>query len=417
MKHKHRTCVTVLCLMCSVSTLHAETVASNTKGWPQWRGPARDGQVHGHGEWPGNLKNVKEAWRVELGPSYSGPIIGNGMVFVTETKDRKEEVVRAFDRATGKEKWQHKWDGAMSVPFFAKANGDWIRATPAFDGETLFVAGMLDMLVAIDANSGKQKWSIDFPAKYKTQNPPFGFVCSPLVTDDAVYVQVADSLVKINKTDGEVLWRSLASSGGMQSSAFSSPVIATLHGQEQLLVQTRQTLHGIDMASGESLWSVDVPAFRGMNILTPTVYKDGILTSTHRNATYFYQVSRDGNDWSVKEKWQNKGKGYMSSPIMIGKHGYLHLGNGRLSCLDCETGDELWRSDSFGKYWSMIANRDKMLALSDEGELLLIKHDPEKFNLLDKIKIADQPTWGHIAIDKQGILVRELEAITALTWE
>ncbi|MEZ6148320.1 MAG: hypothetical protein R3B91_23380 [Planctomycetaceae bacterium] len=30
----------------------------------------------------------------------------------------------------------------MSVPFFAKANGDWFRSTPACDGEHIFVAGM-----------------------------------------------------------------------------------------------------------------------------------------------------------------------------------------------------------------------------------------------------------------------------------
>jgi hypothetical protein len=50
-------------------------------------------------------------------------------VFVTETKDQKVETGRALDRQTGKELWSQQWDGSISVPFFAKSNGDWIRAT------------------------------------------------------------------------------------------------------------------------------------------------------------------------------------------------------------------------------------------------------------------------------------------------
>jgi putative heme-binding domain-containing protein len=79
---------------------------------------------------------------VELGPSCSGPIVAGDRVFTTESKDKKFEVVIAFHRKTGKELWRAQWEGAMTVPFFAKSNGDWIRATPACDGESLFVAGM-----------------------------------------------------------------------------------------------------------------------------------------------------------------------------------------------------------------------------------------------------------------------------------
>lgn len=57
-------------------------------------------------------------------------------------KDRKFEVVTAFARKTGKELWRVQWQGAMTVPFFAKPNGDWIRAMPACDGESRFIAVM-----------------------------------------------------------------------------------------------------------------------------------------------------------------------------------------------------------------------------------------------------------------------------------
>ncbi len=41
----------------------------------------------------------------------------------------------------------------------------------------------------------------------------------------------------------------------MNGSAFSSPIIATIAGQRQLLVQTRERLVGVDEESGKELWS------------------------------------------------------------------------------------------------------------------------------------------------------------------
>jgi hypothetical protein len=67
--------------------------------WHQWRGPNRDGFVAG-AAWPDGLEQsrVERAWRVDLGPSYSGPVVAGDLVIVTETKDAKTEHVRAFDR-------------------------------------------------------------------------------------------------------------------------------------------------------------------------------------------------------------------------------------------------------------------------------------------------------------------------------
>ena len=75
--------VTLLCLLSAASCLRAND-------WPQWRGPQRDGQVTGSA-WPDRLgsNQLQQIWRVELGPSYSGPVVVGDRVFTTETKDKK----------------------------------------------------------------------------------------------------------------------------------------------------------------------------------------------------------------------------------------------------------------------------------------------------------------------------------------
>jgi hypothetical protein len=64
--------------------------------WHQWRGPNRDGFVAG-AAWPDGLdqSRLERLWRVDLGPSYSGPVVAGDLVIVTETRDAKTEHVRA----------------------------------------------------------------------------------------------------------------------------------------------------------------------------------------------------------------------------------------------------------------------------------------------------------------------------------
>lgn len=384
--------------------------------WPQWRGPARDGTVAGPA-WPEKVSGgrLTQTWRVELGPGYSGPIVVGDRVYTTETRNAKTEHVQALDRATGKRLWEASWSGALSVPFFAKANGDWIRSTPACDGESLFVGGMRDLLVCLDCATGAERWRVDFAEVFKSALPAFGFVCSPLVVDDFVYVQAGGGFVKLEKRTGNVVWRTLDDGGGMNGSAFSSPVLTTLNGQPQLLVQTREKLAGVEPETGEVLWSTPVEAFRGMNIVTPTQYEDRLFTSSYGGGSFLF--SPGSTDAPVSQVWKNKVQGYMSTPVIVGGHAYLHLRNQRFACIDLATGKEAWVSTPFGKYWSLVVQGDRILALDETGDLRLIRATPEKFDLLDEIHLTDNSTWAHLAIAGQDLFVRDLKGLTAHQWK
>lgn len=392
--------------------------AAGSAIWPQWRGPTRDGRVAAKAAWPDRLADdaLETLWRIPLGPSYSGPIVSESLVFTTETKDRKSEVVKALDRATGRTVWEASWEGALSVPFFAKSNGDWIRSTPAYDGETLYVAGMRDLLVALDARTGERRWQLDFVQATGAPVPAFGFVCSPLVDGDFVYVQAGASCAKVEKRTGKLVWQSLKDGGGMWGSAFSSPFLAEVAGRRQLLVQTREQLAGLDPASGDVLWSQKIPAFRGMNILTPTVSGDTIFTSSYGGKSLLFTLKNENGASALTETWTNKVSGYMSSPVVIDGHVYLHLQNQRFTCIELATGKSCWTTQPYGKYWSMTANGDRILALDERGDLLLIRANPTKFELLESRKISEDPTWAHLAVCGDQLFVRELNALAVYRW-
>lgn len=412
------TIITYLLLAGSPGTgnsIDGDNTTLATENWTQWRGNDRDGKA-GDVAWPASLGPdvLKRQWHVPLGESYSGPIVTQDRVFVTETVDKKKEIVRALSRKDGSELWQITWEGSMSVPFFAARNGSWIRSTPAYSDGMLYVAGMEDVLVAINADTGEIAWKRDFPAEWGTKHQTFGMVCSPMIDGNDLYIQMAGAFLKLDKKTGKDIWKSLEDGNGMMGGAFSSPVMATLNGKEYLAVQTREELAGVSKEDGKVLWRQPIPSYRGMNILTPLVHQEQVFTSNYRGKSWMFDVSGD----KPNLLWENKAAAYMSSPIIIDGVAYMHLQNKRVSALDLSNGEEKWRSgESFGAYWSMVHQGNKIMALDSDGVLLLINANPEKLDIIDKREVSESSTWAHLAVADNQAFVRELKGLTVFQWD
>lgn len=397
-----------------------QNVEQTSQDWLQWRGPDRDGLLKG-ASWPEALKDrLKLSWEKTLEPSYSGPIVTASQVITTETVERKLERVTAFDLKDGKKVWSQEWEGSMAVPFFAAANGDWIRSTPAADSKRIVIAGMRDLLVCLEIETGKELWRVDLPKEQGTPLQSFGCVCSPLIDGDAVYLQSGGGLVKLSMDSGKVIWRTLDNGGGMMTGgAFSSPVIATIAGKRQLVVATRDRLVGVELADGKQIWDEPIESFRGMNILTPVMVGERVFSSAHSGRSRLFEVGYDtDNQMGVEQVWENKAQGYMSSPIIMDGHLYMHLKNERVVCVDLKTGEERWTSKTFGKYWSMVGNVDSktFLALDSDGTLRLIAADPKELRIVDEAKVADD-SWAHLAVRGSTVVVRALNAIRVYDWK
>ncbi|MBG88436.1 MAG: pyrrolo-quinoline quinone [Verrucomicrobiales bacterium] len=409
----------VLSLIVIAGAVVADAGTLSTSDWPQWRGPHRDAKIHDADPWPLSLKpsHLSQVWRVDLDKSYSGPVVVGSRIFTTETVDKTIERVTAFDLSTGKKVWQNEWAGAMKVPFFAAKNGSWIRATPASDGTLLFVPGIRDTLTAIDIESGTKIWQLDFTKEMKSPLPSFGTVCSPLIDGNFLYIQAGAGFCKLDKTRGKIIWRTAADKGGMYGSAFSSPIKANLAGKDVFIVQSREAMQIIDASNGNVDWVQPIKAFRGMNILTPTVHDGHIFTSSYGGRSHVFEAHLNNGRIGLVEKWNAKHQGYMSSPVVVNGVIYHHLRNQRLIALDLKTGEELWNESArFGKYWSMVANGDQILALDQKGILRLFNANRERFDLVDSRVVGDD-TWAHLAVAGKNLVIRELNALAVYQWK
>lgn len=375
--------------------------------WNQWRGPTRDGVWPG--ELPKSLKTLELAWEKPLGPSYSGPVSDGKVVYTTETVDQSFERVTAYDLETGEVKWTAQWEGAITVPPYAMANGSWIKSTPALAENSLVVLGMRDEVVCLEPATGKIRWQADLAARFNARRPPFGGVCSPLIDGEAVYVMAGGSTVKLSLADGSTIWRSLADEGE-DDDALSSPVIDTLDGKRQLVVQTRTRLCGVDLATGSLLWSARIEAYRNSNILTPSVSGNRVFTAAQRGRSHCFEIRAANGGWSCEEVWNQKTQAYMSSPVVDGKTVFMHSSNERLLALDLASGEILWTSGPLGKYQSLVRNDEILLALKSDGELLSIELRRDDLVIIDKRKVSED-SWAYLGVVDGGLLVRDLKAL------
>ncbi|MDG2170183.1 MAG: PQQ-like beta-propeller repeat protein [Opitutales bacterium] len=400
--------------------LAAEPVGSNTEPWSQWRGSDRTSTLQ-QPPWPANLSDdfLNEQWTVKLNEGYSSPILTEHIVFSVETHDKKEEIFRAFDRHTGEELWSYAVDGTVKVPFFASKNGSWARATPVTDGEHVYFLTMSDILTCLEVDTGKLAWQVDLKQREDTKAPTFGGVSSPMIDGDFLYIQGGHAAAKLDKQSSKNVWRVLEDKRGMFGGSFSSPIIATLHGIRQFVVQTRSTLAGVDLQTGGILWSTPVEASRGMNILTPVIANNRVFTASYGGGSFCYEIGYEGGKFEVKMAWQNKKlEGYMTTPVTVENFIYHQARDKKLYCLDFETGEVQWVSDqAFGQYWSMVVNGGQILALDQKGTLILFKANATSFEIQDQRKISKDPTWAHLAVSGEQLFVRGLKHMSAYKWE
>lgn len=386
--------------------------------WNQWRGPQRDGQLTEDIEF--HVKTLKQIWQVDLAEGYSSPVTDGELIFTLETLDQQTEIARAFDFDTGEQRWEIKWEGAIKVPFYAAKNGSWVRATPAVADGAVYFCGMRDVLVKVDTATGKEIWRVDFVERYETQTPTFGYISSPLVDGDAIYVQAGNATCKLSTETGETIWRVHVDERAMFSNAFSSPVLATIHGEQQLIVQKRNALVGLKPESGETVWEVPVKAFRGMNILTPTVYGNKIFTASFGGGAFCFEIESPMDGVSkVTSLWSDAElEGYMSSPTLVEDHLYLLARDKKCYCIEMATGKRKWDTEeTFGEYWSMIASTNRVLALDQRGELISFQASPEEFKLVDRRTISEQPTWAHLGYSNGKLLIRGLKQLSVYQFD
>jgi hypothetical protein len=224
--------------------------------------------------------------------------------------------------------------------------------TPAFDGERLYVPGIRDVLVCLDAMNGKEVWRVDFVEVHSAPVPAFGFVSSPLVDGEFVYVQAGAAVRKLNKRTGKEIWSALKDEGGMWGSAFSSPVVARLAGQTQVVVQTREKLAGLDEDSGQCSGRTRFRLSRHEYFNADDCRRPD-LTSSYGGKSLAFTIAKLDQTLAASEQWENKTQ--VTCPPRGDRRARLSPSAPPAVCLHRVTTGKAWTTKPYGKCWSLVA--------------------------------------------------------------
>ncbi len=387
--------------------------------WPQWLGPHRDGvSSEMIKPWKGELKVL---WKKPVGPGHSSPVVANGKVYLfAQVKGENKEEMLAFDATTGKKEWHTSYErGTFFSPF-----GTGPQGTPAVADGKVYSYGATGILSCFDAKSGNIDWKVDTKKEFSPPPLFFGVACSPLLNGKNVVVDVGAkgaSIVAFTKDKGEVAWKALD-----DKASYSSGINLRTNASDEVVFLTQQALRGLAARDGKELWDFPLVDKLNESSTTPVVAGDMLLAASVTYGMVGLKLNREGGKTTVKQVWKNPQLTcYFSTPIPVGKeHVYVVSGvaklfgaSSTLHCVELATGKILWSKEKVGIYHAaMLRTADnKILLLSDLGDLILFEPNPKEYKELARGKVVKgERIWAHPALANGKVYFRDDKELICL---
>ena len=406
------------------------------KYWPQWRGPYHNGSTSAATGLPttwSETENVK--WKVRL-PSWAAatPIIWDDTVLVTSAEEgfstlaeqrqrtpapapssRDKILLLAVNRADGAVKWQKVVGGENRV--YRKQN--LASPSPVTDGSHIWIMTGSGILSCLDFN-GEIKWQRDIPKDYGTFGLNHGYASSPLLEGDRLYVQVLHGMktdepsyvFAVDKATGKTLWKVDRWTDAQNESPddYSTPLMATVDGKQQLIVSGGDYVTGHDPESGKELWRMggfnpnDEPFYR--TIASSIVIGDVIYTPSTRGKPFIAFRAGAGDDATL---WSNDLGADVPTPTTDGKRIYVINDRGIAVALDAKTGEIIWDRQRIepGTYSASPLLADgKIYATSEDGVTTVLKAGAE-FQILAVNRLDEHTLASPAAVGRQIFLRTE----------
>lgn len=390
----------------------AHLAQSTPRDFPQFLGPNRNGilpDVQFATDWKKSPPKV--LWRKPQGAGWSSfAVVGDYAV----TQDQQQgddgtdlECVNCYKLTSGELIWSH-----ADLAFFSEfLGGDGPRATPTIYEGRVYSQGATGIVNALDGATGKPIWTVDLKRDFGAIEPTWGFSGSPLIVDKFVVISSGagnnKSLLALDHLTGKLVW-----SSGNDPVSYSSPMLATLGGKRQIVVVNAASVAGFDPAGGQLLWRYDWPAAAGQpTVPQPVVVANNRLLITKGygvGATLLELVATTSPPWTVRKVWDNNELKAKFSNVVV-RDGYAYgIDERLLECVNLATGKRVWRTgrgDDYA-YGQILLVGDKLLILTESGNLTLVAADPKQHTELARMKLFESKTWNNPVLAGRYLVAR-----------
>jgi outer membrane protein assembly factor BamB len=376
--------------------------------WVAFRGPNRDGVIHGTNiaiDW--DSARLEPLWRKRVGPAWSSVIVIGDRLFTQEQRGEQETVV-CYQAEKGKEIWVHEDDARFSET----VSGAGPRATPTFADGRLYTLGATGILNCLDAATGKCHWSRDIASDAGAKPPMWGYASSPLVVDGLVIAFAGGGnheglLAYRCDYGGKPVW-----TANVGTDSYSSPQLAIIDGQKQCLMLSDRGLFAVDPATGNVLWQ------HGQAIPSAPRTAQSLLVGDSQLAVAtlegpgaaMIRVERAGSAWEADVVWKTT-KVKPEFPDFVLHQGHLYgFDVAMFCCLDAANGETCWRGGRYGRgQVVLLADQGLLLVITEKGEAILLAANPRKQQELARFQALKGKTWNHPVIAHGRLYIRNAE--------
>jgi len=396
----------------------ATAASAETADWGTFRGPAGNGVAPAaSGKW-----SLKEVWKQPTNLGFSSFAVAGGKAYTLVTGEadgNTGEVLACLDEKTGKTLWSKplsviaKYDGGGDSGTADNKGGDGSRSTPVINGGKVYVIDSMLGVFCFDAASGTKVWSHDVMKENAGVQIKWHNAASPVIDGDILMLAgggAGQALIGLNKNTGAVVWK-----GEDDKMTHATPVLADILGVHQAIFFTQKGLVGLDSQKGSVLWRADFP-YKVSTAASPVVFENIVYCSAgYGVGAGAFKLSKSGSGLSAEQIWRRENQcfNHWSTPVV--KDGYLYgmfsfkeYGKGPLACVDIRTGKDMWKEEGFGPGQVILAG-DKVIALSDKGEVVVVEADSKKYTELKRDDVLKGKVWSYPVLAYNHLFARSTE--------
>ncbi len=343
--------------------------------WNQFRGPRGDGTSNALGlpvTWS-NTEHIR--WKTPVhGKAWSSPVIWDQQIWLTTaTPEGKQLFAVCLDLGTGKVIHDVQVF-EVAEPQFCIERNSYASPTPVVEKDRVYVHFGAHGTACLETSTAKVLWERRDLSCDHYRGP----ASSPIVWQDLLILTFdgfdVQYITALDKTTGKTVWQTdrkfdYGSDNGDVMKAYSTPSVVEVNQQLELVSPSAGATAAYNPRTGVELWRV---TSGGMNASgRPVIANNKAYIGTADRGFGMFAVTLGGRGDVTDSRvaWKiAKGHPRYASPIFVDGLLYMASDQGILSCIEAESGENVWQKRLGGFFMpSPLYAGGKLYFLNEEG--------------------------------------------------